>query len=482
MGEVPAIVGTGFLGLREGRYLLCHVRDADRVRQWLHELLQAGLVRSLGEARLADEGCAPAGPAQARVATSHLEAVTIGLSHAGLLALGLQEDPARPFPSAFRAGMGHPVRRRLLGEEPLPGRGDDEFDRWQWSDSGSGGEASVHLLVAHYWHGAMRPHALLDPANMAAHGLDATAVRADSRAIRLDPQGRLALYEPFGFQDGTGQPRLRGLMPTRPKTMRTDPLCNSRPPRHVRHALARLVQPGEFVLGHVNEYREQSYSPGVLGWPRGSGWPEHFGTHGSYMVARQIQQHVDAFRQYVRQSPVERLASKMMGRRMNGWPLVTGPHSPGDADDFQYLTSDAPGFECPRGAHVRRAHARDALAHDEAEGVQSSRLHRLLRRGRVYVDDPHKAPTGDGIMFLALNADLDRQFEFVHRNWIMGSHFGDLADEQDPILGVRPNRMFTVPGCPVGQRVGPLPPFTQVWGGGYFFVPSMSALRFVSKP
>lgn len=473
MREVPAIVGTSFLGLRQGRYVLCRVSDAARARQWLGEVVQSGLVRSLDQVREAefepDSTAASSSPPK----MSHLEAVTIGVGYAGLTALGLQEDPQRPFPSAFRAGMGNPVRRRLLGEEPSPNRDDGAFEGWRWSDTGSSGETPVHLLVAHYWAGMAQPHPLLDPGGLAQHGLDALVVNADERAIRCESNGQLTLYEPFGFQDGVGQPHLRGLVATRRTT-------RSRSNRPTRYAQLSMVQPGEFVLGHRNEYRELSYSPNVIGWPRAQQSPNYFGTHGSYLVVRQIQQHVQAFHEFVRHSSVEGLASKMMGRLVDGLPMVTGPDTAGGPDDFLYLASDEPGFECPRGAHVRRAHARDALAHDEAEGIQSSRLHRLLRRGRVYVEDSARAPTGDGIMFLALNADLDRQFEFVHRNWIMGSRFGDLTDEQDPILGVRPGRQFTVPACPLGQRVGPIPPFTKVLGGGYFLLPGISALRFLA--
>jgi porphyrinogen peroxidase len=206
----------------------------------------------------------------------------------------------------------------------------------------------------------------------------------------------------------------------------------------------------------------------------------HFGSNGSYLVARQIHQYVDAFRKTVETSEVDRLGSKMMGRRMSAWPMVGGPLPASGRDDFLYLAADAPGFECPRGAHVRRAHPRDALAYTVDEGIQSSRLHRLLRRGRVYAESPGETSTGDGMMFVALNADLDRQFEFIQRNWILGSRFGDLSDEQDPILGVRPDRMFTVPGCPVGRRVGPLPRFTRVRGGGYFLLPGLRALSFMA--
>ncbi|MFM2120253.1 MAG: hypothetical protein RL722_1721 [Pseudomonadota bacterium] len=471
MGEVPALVGAGFLSLHKGRYLLACVSDPVLARAWLREVLAAGLVKALADVRLPEGPELPEAASPAR--DRHGEVVTIAISHAGLQALGLQDDPERPFPSAFRAGMGHPVRRRLLGEDPIPGRSDDSFEPWDWSDQSYGTTLPVHVLVAHYW-GGDSPSSLLDPSAVATGGFRLVrTVQADERAIKpgLDKEERL--YEPFGFQDGVGQPLLRGLK------YRDAP--SARAYRMPLQPDAGRVQPGEFVLGHPNEYHETSYSPSVLGWPGGTGAPRHFAAHGSYLAVRQIRQHVDTFREYTKNSSVERLASKMMGRRMSGWPLVTGPHAPANPDDFLYLASDEPGFECPRGAHVRRANVRDALAHDEAEGIRSSSLHRLLRRGRVYVDNPQAAKTGDGIMFIALNADLDRQFEFVHRNWIMGSRFGDLYDEQDPILGTRRGRMYTVPGLPVGQRVGPLPPFTTVLGGGYFFLPGMSALRFIAS-
>lgn len=474
MGEVPAILGAGFHQLREGRFLLCSVEKADLVRQWLKRVLSSGLVKSLGDVRRAGDETAPVSLVQYQAKMPALEAVTIGVSHAGLMALGLKDDRTRPFPSAFRAGMGHPLRRRLIGDEPAAGAGSDELENWVWSDTGGSQGAPVHLLVAHYWHDDAAPHALLAPAEMQRHGMSVCAVAVDPRAIRRSTDARLTMHEPFGFRDGVGQPQLRGLV--RPLSA-----YGNRADRPLRYGEANLVEPGEFILGHRNEYGEPSYSPSVQGWSAQSGGPEHFGTHGSYLAVRQIRQDVVAFKRYVDASMVERLASKMIGRRMNGWPLPTGPHSAASPNDFMYLASDEPGFDCPRGAHVRRAHVRDALAHDETEGIQSSRLHRLLRRGRVYVDDLAKSSTGDGLMFLALNADLDRQFEFVHRNWIMGSRFGDLSDEQDPILGTRPDRMFTVPGCPVGQRVGPLPRFTWVLGGGYFLVPGMSALRFMAE-
>lgn len=475
LGDVPAIVGASFSSLHQGRYLLCRVANRNLAKRWLSDVIAAGLVKGLREVRQPEVEGQPA-PDRRPSPRGHAEAATVGISHAGLCALGLVPDPKRPFPSAFRAGMGDPVRRRLLGEEPVPAGPAGRLEPWDWSDAGRPGEHLVHLVVAHYWGDACAAgHPLLDPVQHAAqqHGLEVWPVETFPGAFR-PVGGSWAMYEPFGFQDGLGQPQLRGLAPSTAEARLREAATPA------RSAEARRVRAGEFVLGQINEYREPSYSPDVVGWHDGQARPGHFGDNGSYLVVRQIEQHVDRFDQVLRRSDVAQLDSKMMGRHRDGSPLVTGPLPAADRDDFLYLAGDGPGFECPRGAHVRRANPRDALAFEVGEGIASSRLHRLLRRGRVYQNAPRKGSTGDGLMFLALNADLDRQFEFVHRNWIMGSRFGDLADEQDPILGVRAGRMFTVPGCPSGTRVGPLPRFTRVRGGGYFLVPGQRALRFIA--
>lgn len=473
MQEIPAILGVGFSWLPECTYLLCCVRQRAAVRAWLADLLQAGLVKSLDQVRQLDEAVSPPMPQPEPGGEEVTEAVTFCISHAGLSALGQHEDPLRPFPSAFRAGMGHPLRRLLLGEDPVGPDGKQGMEPWDWNDCPVAGDTAVHLLIVHYRGRTTRSHPLLDPAHMADRGLQVRAVPTDPGAFRTDSDGRISMHEPFGFRDGVGQPDIVGLAPRRRgRGGGKDPALH--------HPEANLVQPGEFILGHRNEYGEDSYTPNLVNWPAGPDAPEYFGSHGSYLAVRQIHQDVAVFEQYVKASAVPRLARKMMGRSELGWPLVTGPHRAATPDDFLYLASDATGFECPRGAHVRRAHVRDALAYDEVEGIENSRLHRLLRRGRVYLDGA-QSPASTGTMFVALNADLDRQFEFVHRNWIMGSRFGGLSDEQDPILGTRLGRMFTVPACPLGQRVGPLPRFTRVLGGGYFFVPAMSALRFLAR-
>jgi putative iron-dependent peroxidase len=183
----------------------------------------------------------------------------------------------------------------------------------------------------------------------------------------------------------------------------------------------------------------------------------------------------------------------MVGRRKDGAPLVDCPHAAPEADAFRYRIADAEGFQCPLGAHVRRGNPRDTLAWDVESGVASSKLHRLLRRARVYTDgcrlaedgrcghDDGRRGCGRGLFFIALNADLDRQFEFVQQRWVGNPHFAGLANESDPLMGGRGRRAFTVQGLASGQAIEDLPAFTALVGGGYFFLPGLAALRFLGQ-
>jgi hypothetical protein len=49
----------------------------------------------------------------------------------------------------------------------------------------------------------------------------------------------------------------------------------------------------------------------------------------------------------------------------------------------------------------------------------------------------------------------------VQRSWISGFRFGDLSDEQDPLLGTDTDRAFTIQGCPLGRRISHLPRFVR---------------------
>src|SRR5206468_11167094 len=92
-------------------------------------------------------------------------------------------------------------------------------------------------------------------------------------------------------------------------------------------------------------------------------------------------------------------------------------------------------------------------------------------------------------LFLCFNADIKRQFEFVQQTWINNPKFGGLYDDRDPIVGNNIDgeaphtapRNMTIQRTPFRQRYTELPRFVHVRGGGYFFMPSLAAVRFLSS-
>jgi deferrochelatase/peroxidase EfeB len=97
------------------------------------------------------------------------------------------------------------------------------------------------------------------------------------------------------------------------------------------------------------------------------------------------------------------------------------------------------------------------------------------------------SPVETGLQFMCLCADLARQFEFVQGAWIAGTKFAGLPHEDDPLLGNRQaapdepdTARFTLPraGCP-SRVVEGMPPFVDVVGGAYFFLPGVRALRYL---
>jgi deferrochelatase/peroxidase EfeB len=205
----------------------------------------------------------------------------------------------------------------------------------------------------------------------------------------------------------------------------------------------------------------------------------------------------------------------MVGRWPNGAPLALFPEEPPpDAkyvptNDFLYLDAKAPGGadpygqRCPLGSHVRRTNPRDSLEPGPAESLIVTRRHRILRRGRAYgpplaasmeaealldaADDKGKR----GLLFLCLNADIARQFEFIQQTWVVNPKFEGLCSDPDPVIGAhldpalaasRPDEIsdFTIPRDPVRRRETGLRRFVSLRGGAYFFVPGLRALRFLA--
>ena len=175
------------------------------------------------------------------------------------------------------------------------------------------------------------------------------------------------------------------------------------------------------------------------------------------------------------------LAAKLIGRWRDGSSLVRHAHAAQAKEertpdnDFTYV-EDPSAIACPFGAHIRRANPRDTRYPGSSEEIDATNRHRLLRVGRSYGNRGEE----QGLVFMCLNADIERQFEFVQRTWLLNPQMNGLQGEVDPLLG-RGAHKFTVP-----TRYGPialpdLPQLVTVVGGGYYFMPSRTALRFLCQ-
>ncbi len=402
----------------------------------------------------------------------------------GLQALGLSSDALATFSAPFIDGMASSRRSLILGDS-----GADDPSEWRW---GGPTPPIVHIIQLVYASndGQVDRQLTRWPVGASAGVAEVTTFRAGRQ-----PDTK----ENFGFADGIGQPVIAGTGREKSQLRRT------------HHAT--LIPPGDFVLGYPNAYGLPSPSPSVEastdaagGLPVGSDPSRHdLGRNGSYLVYRQLAQDVAGFWQTVRAlattywpadpAAVVRLASKFVGRWPSGAPLVgnatfdpdngTPPHH--TKNDFSYRGGDPNGSACPLGAHIRRSNPRDGLSADDgATSLATSNRHRILRRGRSYgvrIADPFADDGQDrGLHFICLNADLERQFEFVQQTWLNNPVFAVLPNETDPLTGDQPSAggSFTVQGDPLRTRLRGIRSFVSVRGGAYAFLPAIRALRWLS--
>lgn len=99
-----------------------------------------------------------------------------------------------------------------------------------------------------------------------------------------------------------------------------------------------------------------------------------------------------------------------------------------------------------------------------------------------------KSKSGDaeignkGLLFMCLNGDLERQFEFVQQTWVMSKNFHGLDGEVDPLLsrGGQGGRM-TIPTPTGSVQRSDIPNFVRAQGGAYFFLPGLRSLRYLAQ-
>jgi deferrochelatase/peroxidase EfeB len=143
---------------------------------------------------------------------------------------------------------------------------------------------------------------------------------------------------------------------------------------------------------------------------------------------------------------------------------------------------DERGFSCPLGSHTRRMNPRDGQI------FGNPRSHRLVRREASYgAPLPTGVPEEDGVdrgmIFACVNASLRRQFEFVQEEWVNSGIFIGHNEERDPLCGANGGSgVFTIPERPIRRRLQHLPTFVVTRGGEYFFMPGLTALRWLAAP
>jgi deferrochelatase/peroxidase EfeB len=158
-------------------------------------------------------------------------------------------------------------------------------------------------------------------------------------------------------------------------------------------------------------------------------------------------------------------------------PAPTEPSSRQD-NDFLYGTEDPQALRCPVGAHIRRGNPRDTLLPGSLEQVAISNRHRIRRVGRLYREAPGEKP---GLLFMCLNGDIERQFEFVQQTWLANSGFQGLDRQQDPLINdrARGSSGYLIPSNDGPARLAAMPSFVRTLGGGYFFMPGRSFLAWL---
>lgn len=370
------------------------------------------------------------------------------------------------FPPAFALGMADPTRRELLGDV-------DESASQKWLWGGARNPVDAALLIYARADQDIERLRRVQTRYLKALGLEVV------HTVKMRTLSQYPVTEPFGFTDGISQPIIRGA--------EGSSIANA----------VEIVEPGEFILGYRDGRGFYPPSPGVPAdpdnqLPDGSRNFPDFGCNGSYLVIRQLEQDVAGFWSTAREEAkrigrtAEWVAAKMVGRWQNGAPLARYPDAPPprynerkQENDFLYGQDDPQGLGCPLGAHIRRANPRDSFNVGDPDQMAITNRHRLLRRGRPYVLDSDNKQDG-GILFMCLNADIERQFEFVQQTWISSNANTALRGEFDPIASSSGAAMaYTIP-MTSGPEQLQLKCFVTVRGGAYFFLPSKRALNYLS--
>ena len=378
--------------------------------------------------------------------------LAVGITYAGFQALGVPQDSLQSFPESFRDGMA--ARARQLGDE-----GVNDPKHWDLPY----GKGELHIGVSAFSDSEANRRRILGIARKQFEGFSGVSILA-----MQDFGAQPGDLNPLGYKDGIDQPAVEG--------SGVEPLPGQ----------GRPIKAGEFILGY----------PGESGVPLPMPQPDILGRNGTYLGFRKYQSRVGAFNRFLRahgntDEERELLAAKLVGRWRSGAPLTLAPDvddpalgaDPKRNNDFNYA-NDQRGRQAPFGCHMRRMNPRDT----ELSRLTDVNLHRIIRRGTTYGPpyDPNALSQEDdeiprGAIFQFISAKAMATIEFLQQEWINDGNFIGAGNERDPIIGLQEEgATFTIPRDPVRRRVHGIDTFNVLRGGEYFFMPSLSALKWLA--
>jgi deferrochelatase/peroxidase EfeB len=400
--------------------------------------------------------------------------LNVGITWPGMIALEIKDRvPAISFKSfaAFTAGAAE--RAKLVGDT-----GASAPENW----IGSFGKGSDHVLVSLH---ALSPEAMKSysdrlSALFVEGGAFREVWRQDGMALMQMVDGKPVPTTKvhFGYTDGISMTTIRG-GPER------------YPPDH--------QQPCEPWLFVLQDDAENYFVPE----------PRELGLNGSFACFKMIMTDVVGFESFLQSNKdkidPELLAAKICGRWRNGVPLALSPETdspPGGIplellNNYEYVNADGSGdpkgLRCPVGAHMRRINPRGQPVTGQGQPGGSNNTHRLIRRGMPYgpMFDPTQPYDGieRGLLGYFINSSIENQYEFVLGHWVNDSEFAGAVrlhpKSKDPMIGTQDpaESIFVIPqanGAPPLKITG-FSTFVTTKAAAYCFLPSITAIKFVSK-
>jgi Dyp-type peroxidase family len=436
--------------------------------------------------------------------------INIGFSHHAIELLAGKMDADAFGDRSFQLGLAQ--RSSYLGDPTSPSHSGSPR---KWKVGGPKNEADIVLIVAS------------DHSSVLDDLVDLLKLRANAAALELifeqrgdTLSGDLRGHEHFGFKDGISQPGVRGKLSTAPGDYITPRYISAGDPRRLYLAKPgqQLVWPGQFLLGEQRQSTEDQINAGAAA----ANFPA-WARRGSYLVVRRLQQDVPAFYAFVCRGASrvgltqEKFAAMLVGRWPSGAPILRVPGADNPAlgdDDFannHFIFDDnarpsslnpIPGYPgdtypqaaadflaqvCPHFAHIRKVHPRDTATEMGKPADSFARL--ILRRGIPYgaqlVGVKHPKPkligADRGLMFLCYGGSIEDQFEFLQRRWSNSASQPNRGGF-DPIIGQNGRqgsrvRFIDFPTAAGVVRIKVKDEWVTPTGGGYFFAPTISAIR-----